>query len=523
MPINDVQTTNRQHAVPQNIMDVEFKIIGDLTMRQFIYLLIFGGLGYASFIIIPGLLKWPVIIVSALAGVAFAFLPIEERGLDEWVINFIKAMYKDNQMIWRKSPEVPTAFSFENLDVVKHELITLTPTSSRRKLEEFLDKQDFEVQVDPLDIPEDSYIDKVREVYASAPIDAPVQTPVQATSTKEKPAAQTQQQNKDSAKDVKKEDKEAAKVEEYKHDIKEGDITIKQAQQQAANKQQVAAQRQEETPQPRKKLLTPITGTKPKPRKQSYTNPMTPDRHTGRRFTNLLPKQGEIVLPIRGEKVLQTTQEQKIQSDIDEKAAQLKQLLEQIKSDEQYSKVVTPTKEKPTAQLQQQTQETPNPTEQKVPTQPQSTENENKQSQNMEANKQQSDDNNARNNAQPLQNNTQAQLTTPPVQNNTSETIKATSAQMNPLSDKPNVITGIVKGPDSNALEGLVLIIKNDKDEPVRALKTNQLGQFAISTPLSNGTYTIETDKSKKTNLTFAIISFEATGAVIPPVEIKGL
>ncbi|KKU57584.1 MAG: hypothetical protein UX79_C0008G0018, partial [candidate division WWE3 bacterium GW2011_GWB1_47_11] len=35
MPIKDELKINKQHAVPQNIMDVEFRIIGDLTMRQF--------------------------------------------------------------------------------------------------------------------------------------------------------------------------------------------------------------------------------------------------------------------------------------------------------------------------------------------------------------------------------------------------------------------------------------------------------------------------------------------------------
>ena len=61
MPINDIQTTNRQHAVPQNIMDVEFKIIGDLTMRQFIYLLVFGAMAYGTFTSVQSVFKWPLV------------------------------------------------------------------------------------------------------------------------------------------------------------------------------------------------------------------------------------------------------------------------------------------------------------------------------------------------------------------------------------------------------------------------------------------------------------------------------
>lgn len=85
MPINDIQTTNRQHAVPQNIMDVEFKIIGDLTMRQFFYLALFSAIAYASFTTFNNpVFKYPISMISALIGLGFAFVPIEEgtRSMD---------------------------------------------------------------------------------------------------------------------------------------------------------------------------------------------------------------------------------------------------------------------------------------------------------------------------------------------------------------------------------------------------------------------------------------------------------
>ena len=52
--------SNRQHAVPQNIMDVEFKIVGDLTMRQFSYLLILGLFAYFNSQLMVGIFKWPL-------------------------------------------------------------------------------------------------------------------------------------------------------------------------------------------------------------------------------------------------------------------------------------------------------------------------------------------------------------------------------------------------------------------------------------------------------------------------------
>jgi hypothetical protein len=154
MPIRDVQTTNKQHAVPQNIMDVEFKIIGELTLRQFAYLIVFGGIAYISAVYMQGIFKWPVTVVSALLGVGLAFVPLQERGLDQWIVNFFLAVYTPNQKIWRKDAIAPAIFLYQNMAVVKQELITLAPTSSRRKLEEFLEHSELEKKEDRLDIPE---------------------------------------------------------------------------------------------------------------------------------------------------------------------------------------------------------------------------------------------------------------------------------------------------------------------------------------------------------------------------------
>src|SRR3972149_7530941 len=115
MPLKDAPQYNKQHAVPQNIMDVEFRLIGDLTMRQFFYVLIFFGIAYGVFNLgIPAIFKWPTIMLLVGGGLGFAFIPIEDRGLDEWVVNFFKAAYSENQMIWRKEPTPPTAFLYGN-------------------------------------------------------------------------------------------------------------------------------------------------------------------------------------------------------------------------------------------------------------------------------------------------------------------------------------------------------------------------------------------------------------------------
>lgn len=85
------------------------------------------------------------------------------------------------------------------------------------------------------------------------------------------------------------------------------------------------------------------------------------------------------------------------------------------------------------------------------------------------------------------------------------------------LTTFPNVINGIVKETTGNLLEGVVIVIYDKEGLPVRALKTNKLGQFTGSTPLHNGTYTVELEKD---GFAFDVLQIDLTGAVLPPLLI---
>jgi hypothetical protein len=65
-------------------------------------------------------------------------------------------------------------------------------------------------------------------------------------------------------------------------------------------------------------------------------------------------------------------------------------------------------------------------------------------------------------------------------------------------------------------LENMVVIIKDQDGDPVRALKTNRLGQFAITTPLESGDYTAEVSSQTKN---FAIMKIKATGSALPVID----
>jgi len=93
-----------QHPVPQQISSYQFRLIGDMTIKQFFELA--GGalvsvLFYAS--PLPGIIKWPVVVFSVLLGAALAFLPIAERPLEKWIVVFLKSIYSPTLYLWKKT------------------------------------------------------------------------------------------------------------------------------------------------------------------------------------------------------------------------------------------------------------------------------------------------------------------------------------------------------------------------------------------------------------------------------------
>ncbi len=87
------------------------------------------------------------------------------------------------------------------------------------------------------------------------------------------------------------------------------------------------------------------------------------------------------------------------------------------------------------------------------------------------------------------------------------------------LTTVPNVVSGIVKNSVGMLLTEVVIVVKDSTDNPVRALKSNKIGQFAISTPLPNGVYTMELEREGSE---FDLVQIKLEGKVMPPIEIRG-
>lgn len=94
---------DQQHPIPQQISSYQFRLVGDMTLKQFFQLA--GGFLISLLFYASGLhpvIKWPIILFFALLGVALAFLPFEDRPLDKWVLSFFKSVYSPTKYTWTK-------------------------------------------------------------------------------------------------------------------------------------------------------------------------------------------------------------------------------------------------------------------------------------------------------------------------------------------------------------------------------------------------------------------------------------
>ena len=97
-----------KHAIPQNIMDVEFKLFGSLTIRQFFSLA--GGILIAVliyFIGLPWIVGWPLMAIALLIGFSLTFITINGQPFSRWFSNYIAAMFSSQRYVWRKESKTP--------------------------------------------------------------------------------------------------------------------------------------------------------------------------------------------------------------------------------------------------------------------------------------------------------------------------------------------------------------------------------------------------------------------------------
>ncbi len=82
-----------------------------------------------------------------------------------------------------------------------------------------------------------------------------------------------------------------------------------------------------------------------------------------------------------------------------------------------------------------------------------------------------------------------------------------------------NIIMGVIRDNIKRLLPGIIVTVKDPTGMPVRALKTNKLGQFAAATPLENGRYFMEIEDPLN-RFRFDTIEIDLVGKIFTPIEI---
>lgn len=544
MPIKeDTESAGRKHPVPQNVMDVEFKVVGDLTVRQVMYLFIGGILIFIFFRSgLPSFWRWAFMIGTGGLSIAVAFVPIQERGMDRWMVSFVKALMAPTQRIWRKSYSPPAYYLSDYAQIIKNEIMTLTPAKSRNKLDEYLGQ----IQGNQSQLERDEIIklQKIQNIYNEPP-NASTKVLASQPTLAQKQANTTNQQS--NTQNIQK----APTIKE----IHEQEIQSKNEFVQShsnKNKSTILVNQVDRT-------MSSLPG-KLKGEISIKTNSQMPNTITIDDINELKKQEKELEKKIK--EFMQMTDKAKKEFAKQSKNSNEKQNREnRISFFSKKLNELENEKHEIGQQINISSQKA-----QAVQTKDQriqySSQVENLQKQNLTLEKQlsmiQGELNMLKEKA--LKQDTKAMSPNSLDSQNYQKTQTSNSAQTQPNKPKnpqqipnlkgedpidkatvtqakitgsdniesipddittiPNVLQGIVKGKTGELLESAVVMIKDSEGDVIRALKTNKLGQFKTQTPLVNGKYTVEAIKAGEK---FDIISVSATGTIIPPVKLIGI
>lgn len=386
------------HPIPQDVTGFQFKLIGNMTVKQFAYLA-GGGVVAVLFYYLPVfiLIKLIFMGIGGGLGVALAFLPVEGRPLDLMISNFIRDVFSPTQYIYAKEGGM-LAISMVSIAPPK-------PEKNEKAQKKHKDDKQFEREVklneflSHMTKTAHTKLDEREDMYLSA-IFNPNATP-QLVSLFEQKANSGQTLSEEEALRV----KMIQSPEDMEHQLERESEAIKQELALAVKEEQALQEKHQPT-------------------------------------TQVHVHVGDL------EKQLQDMLLQK---------QQLEQELLKLKGQQ------PTTSPKPTQAAPQPTQDSQNV--RVVPTD------------------------------------------------------KASSVGLPAIPDVPNIVLGIIKDPRGNVQAGILVEIRDKDGSPVRAFKTNGLGQFASATPLSNGVYTVEFEDPKGKQQ-FEVVQIEAKGEIMLPLEI---
>jgi hypothetical protein len=532
-----------QHPIPQNVTTFQFRLIGDMTFKQFGYLL--GG-GIVAIICwnlpLPIIFTLPLTVIAAMLGIGLAFVPIEERPMDVWIVSFIKSIYSPTLYVWQREKPLPAPVESVSKPVDKPQKTVPQPSVLVN-----LPAQTTPPVASPTVVPASGHLPNTpkpdAEVTQSPPPEAPAIT--QAKTAKPEPATgKTAKPNIASFFAPKK--SPGAAVPQI---TKPQPTTSKPASPRPALWMMIMGLFQSKPKQPPSSTLPkptgkPVTTTLPPAIAVPTVKPKQPNRPGF--LTALFSAFGIRKKPAPAEKPV--TGAKDMFSDLKTPtvtgttlnvpgfnapapANQPTPPKEEPKPDENQPNPLTPGEitaknqalEQKLTNLEQELS-TKNISESRVVELQQQLTDVLSERQKMEAELQI-----LRNKLSQMQETPTAPPTQfaqpkvaepsrgPTVKVITAET--AVKAGLPQLTTFPNVVTGIIKDYNNNLLPGVLVTVRDTEGVPLRALKTNRLGQFAASTPLPNGVYLIEVEDPKNSFI-FDRIQITLNGNVAPAVEV---
>jgi len=93
--------------VPQFI-DIEDKIFGPFTFKQFVYLAGGVGLAYVIYTFLPFLIALPLMLASAGLGAMLAFYKVNDKPFILFLESWVRFQLTDKLYIWKKEDKKPT-------------------------------------------------------------------------------------------------------------------------------------------------------------------------------------------------------------------------------------------------------------------------------------------------------------------------------------------------------------------------------------------------------------------------------
>jgi len=106
-----------EHAIPQNIMDYEFKLFAGLSLKQFIYVAVAGGFAFGLFMMnrngmLPSFFAWIVIPITIIVGGALGVGKFNGRTTEDWMTSYKRATQIPLRRVWKKDKKAVTSKNF---------------------------------------------------------------------------------------------------------------------------------------------------------------------------------------------------------------------------------------------------------------------------------------------------------------------------------------------------------------------------------------------------------------------------